>query len=150
MNQVLPLHSQNVKQNYQNAGSNLPDDTHEGEMIQIDAYKEAFAATGTKGGVIQVAASRAFWPGAKAYVEGTGLPGVAVIVLKLTDTTHIQVGLAPSEGVSADGRTTKNVAGQPADLSAYTVALGAAINVPTQMIFDLPQGGVVPKLPTFW
>jgi hypothetical protein len=119
-------------------------------MFLIDAYKEAFGANGANNGLIQVLDSKKFWPGAKAYVEANGKPGLAVIVQALTDATHIKVSLDPSEGVSADGRTTRFVGTGPADLTGYTTVAVATINVPQQTVFDLPGGGVVPRIPTIF
>jgi hypothetical protein len=117
-------------------------------MIKIPHYSEAFAANGTTGGIIQVVASRAFWPGAVGYVSGDNQPGLKVIVLDMTDTTHIRVKLHPDEGISGDNRTVGAVS--ICDLSAYTVDLNSRITIPEQVIWQMPDGGVTPKLPTFW
>jgi hypothetical protein len=120
-------------------------------MVIIPAFKEAFAADGAQGGLIQVVASNKYWPGAVANIEGVGMPGLKVIILSATDATHIQVKLHPDEGVSSDGRTTKMVSGtQPADLTGYTTVKVSTINVPQQTVYDVPMGGVIPRLPNFW
>ena len=119
-------------------------------MITIPTYSEAFAANGGVGGAIQVGNSRNYWPGAKAYISGTGLPGVTVIILALVDATHIRVGLHPDEGVITNSSCRQVAGSTPPDLSAYTTALSAKIDVPSQTVWMMPDGGVIPKLPTIW
>lgn len=119
-------------------------------MVVIPAFRELLGADGSTTGIITVAVSNKYWPGAVANIDATGMNGMKVIILELPDATHIRVKLHPDEGVSADGRSTRQVGQGPANLTGYTTANGAAINVPQQTVMDMPQGGVIPRLPNFW
>lgn len=95
-------------------------------MVIIPAFREIFGASGAAGGIIKVAASNKYWPGAVANIDQTGQPGVKVIILSATDATHIQVKLHPDEGVSSDNRSTRPSANLgPANLTGYTGGVSA-------------------------
>jgi hypothetical protein len=118
-------------------------------VLTIPAYSEVFATDGDTTSVIEVADSKKFWPGSTAYIQGDNLEGVTVVVLALTDSTHIRVGLHPNDGVVTN-QVSKFIAGQPVDLSDYTTIANATIVVPRQTIWMMPDGGVEPRIPTFW
>jgi hypothetical protein len=119
-------------------------------MMVIDDFSEAFAGNGAPGGIIEVAASRAYWPGATANISADNENGVQVIIVRAVNSTHIEVRLHPDEGVIQGTNLTRFVANQRPDLTAYTTAKNAKISVPRQTIFWMPGGGDVPKIPNFW
>jgi hypothetical protein len=111
-------------------------------MITIPDYSELFLADGAPGGVVSVVDSSKFWPSSRGSVEATGLSGMEIMVLQLIDSTHIKIKeidpFGPPRAVVYSG----------ANLTAYTVALGARITIPQQQLFYQNGGGVVDRIPT--
>lgn len=118
-------------------------------MIVIPAYFEAFAADGGATGVIQIVDSTKFRPGAVGFCSADGLPGVKVIVLARVDATHIRLGLHPDEGMEST-KVAHDVSGKRPNLTGYTVAKSARIDIPEQSVFFQPGGGVIQPIPTIW
>jgi hypothetical protein len=118
-------------------------------MFRIEAKTELFAGNGEKGGVIQVVSSDSYWPGSTCYISADSLAGIKGVILRIVDSTHIQIKLHEDEGWISNTQS-RNVGITLPDLTAYTTAANAQIGIPVQTVFWNPGGGVIPKIPTYW
>lgn len=98
---------------------------------ELASYYAAFAANGTTAGVIQLSAVTGLYPGMVGHIIDDNLLAGRVLITEIVDSTHIRVKLLAEEGVVPTLNYYKS-----SDISAWTTANHAKINVPKQLVND--------------
>lgn len=109
--------------------------------MQIEAKETtaAFTADGTTLGVVTIADTTPFYKGAEAFLINTAGSAKRCKIMKITDATHLEVLLIPDDiGHDASGNFASTAASWigygRSDISTYTVASGAKISQPAQLV----------------
>jgi hypothetical protein len=102
----------------------------------IPTTKAAVTADSTPGGVITIASNTPFVKGAIAYLNGTGLPTLTVMITEIIATTKIGVRAIQERG--STNPVNQKVSGPNygnSDTSLYTLAAASSITQPAQALF---------------
>lgn len=102
--------------------------------IPVPPASAALTANGTSAGVVTVASTTPFYAGAEAFVKDDNSTGVKVIITRLLSSTTMQCRplLDADEPLEAQKNAMNYAAG--GDLSAYTTAQNARIEMPSQVV----------------
>lgn len=92
-------------------------------IVNAKGATAALTVDGTANGVITVADTGAFYAGALAYLHGTGLATIEVIITSIPSTTTMSVR-----------RTDVKLNYGNSNVALYTVADAAAIDMPPQTL----------------
>jgi hypothetical protein len=108
----------------------------------IAASGAVFTANGGTDGTITVASTTPFRAKARAWVSDANSPSVEVIITEITDSTHLKVRLVtPPPAASPDQAPAYALNALnygTSDMSAYTTAQTARIDMPSQFIYNEP------------
>lgn len=104
--------------------------------VEVPAVTAAFAADGTATGSIQVASTTGFYVGAEAYLINNAGAGARVIIVAITDATHLVARIVADD---AANQLPLQRYGGGSNLAAWTLAGGAKISMPSQLVKVEPQ-----------
>jgi hypothetical protein len=108
--------------------------------VEVPALTAAFTADGTATGTVTVASTTGFYQGAEAFLINTAGNGQRVLIVQVTDATHlvvrfIAVDLANQLPLQRYGGGSNMVTSTP----AWTLAGGSKISMPAQLVKVEPQ-----------
>lgn len=108
----------------------------------IAAAGAAFTANGGSDGTITVASTTPYRAKARAWVSSSGQPSKEVVITEVTDSTHLKVRLVTPPPASAPDQAPAYALNAlnygTSDMSAYTTAQTARIDMPPQFIYNEP------------
>lgn len=98
--------------------------------IDIPAASADITVNTTAAGIVTVASTTAFYPGAEAWLSGAALTSVRVLILKILSATTMQCRALLEAGSNVNTLSY----GGGSDLSAFTAAAPSRIDMPGQAV----------------
>lgn len=107
----------------------------------IAAAGAALTADGTADGSVTVASTTPFRAKARAFIRDNNTPAVEVIIVEIVSATVMRLRLASPVPADLGQEPNLGLRGQnygASDMSAFTVAQSARIDMPAQFIYNEP------------